>query len=126
MTLASGGGLTNVAGGVSVATATLNIQPSATLTALWLRNGDAGANNGVINQIGGTVTLTTSTSTDIRLGHWSTTGNFYNLNGGTLNVPNTMFNNGWDGASTFIINGGTANLLGLAMGPPAMVAGPIW
>jgi autotransporter-associated beta strand protein len=119
----TGGATTNLGGGISVGlNGVLNIQSGATLSGLWLRTGDgSGANNSIINQVGGTVTLTTTDSSNgggstTRLGHWSTSGNVYNLNGGILNCTSAVLNNGWDGASQIAINGGTANLMGLAMG----------
>ena len=121
--VSTGGATTNLGGGISVGlNGVLNIQSGATLSGIWLRTGDAsGANNSIVNQFGGTVTFTTTDSSSngvatTRLGHWSTSGNIYNLSGGTLNCTSAVLNNGWDGASQITMSGGTANLYGLQMG----------
>ena len=96
---------------------TLNLNSNGTLTAGYIHTADAsGANNGVVNQNAGTLILTSANDADNRLAHWPTTGNIYNLSGGTLTCTNSTFNNGWDGQSTFAVSGGTANLKGLANG----------
>ncbi|MBP3695658.1 MAG: autotransporter-associated beta strand repeat-containing protein [Thermoguttaceae bacterium] len=69
---------------------------------------------GRITQNGGTVNLN-GTGNLLRLGHYPNTGypSEYNLNAGTLNVPNTVLHVGWDGYAKLNISGGTANMKGI-------------
>ena len=83
--------------------------------AFYLGNGNN--QRGHLHQSDGTVNLTSS-GNNIRFSHWNNTGSSYNLNGGTLNVPNTGIYVGWDGVGSFTINGASAvaNVKGLRVG----------
>ncbi|BCU76029.1 hypothetical protein llg_07440 [Luteolibacter sp. LG18] len=97
-------GTTNISGG------------TLTDSGAFFTGEQTGTGPGVVNQSGGTVNLTTSTN-QIRVGHWSVGGNIYNLTGGTLNVPNAAFQVGWDGTTTFKVTGtAVANLKQLTLG----------
>ncbi len=71
---------------------------------------------GIVYQQGGTVTFTTTANT-VRFGHWRNDGyrSTYNLQGGELNIPNTITYVGWDGTGGLNISGGVANLKGVSI-----------
>ena len=78
---------------------------------------------GVFEQTGGTVNLTTS-GNGIRLGHWPNNAKVddepqypsrYSLSDGVLNVLNTTMYVGWDGPAELNISGGTASIKGLSL-----------
>ncbi|MBE6426479.1 MAG: hypothetical protein E7029_10940, partial [Planctomycetaceae bacterium] len=70
---------------------------------------------GIVTQNGGTVDLTSSGDTAIRIGHYTNTGyrSQYNLKNGVLNAVNAVTHVGWDGYAELNISGGTANLKGI-------------
>jgi len=108
----------------SSATARVNVTSAGTLNvagAFFVNNNVAGA--GSFTQTGGTVNLTTATNDGFTGGIGvaahvgATTQNNYNLQGGTLNVLNTVFYGAVGGAANGRLNitGGTANLLGMSL-----------
>ncbi len=118
-TLASGANITAngfTVGQTALATGnvgTLNVMPGAALTAAFLYIGEGAAGRaGIVNQSGGTVTITggdLGNDGSLRIGHWSGTGSTYNLSNGTLNVPNATTSIGVDGIDPSLnISGGTA------------------
>lgn len=70
---------------------------------------------GIVNQNGGTVSITTSGDSAIRIGHYWNADYYaqYNLKGGVLNVPNAVMHVGWDAHALLNISGGEANLKGI-------------
>jgi fibronectin-binding autotransporter adhesin len=96
---------------------TLTVQDSAVLSVedLFLVGNETGK-NGTVNQTGGAVNLTGAGANDIRIGHWPSLTATYTLSSGTLNALNTRFILGWDGTGILNVDGGTANLKGLACG----------
>lgn len=97
-------------------TSYLIINNGATLTVkgdFWLAESDGA--QGIVTQNGGTVSLTTSGDTAIRIGHWFNKNypSEYNLKGGVLNVPNAVTHVGWDAYAKLNISGGEANLKGI-------------
>ena len=94
----------------------LNINNGATLTVtgdFMLAQADSA--QGIVTQNGGTVSITTSGDSAIRIGHWFNKNypSAYNLNGGVLNVPNAVTHVGWDAYAKLNISGGEANLKGI-------------
>ena len=76
---------------------------------------EANKAQGIIDQNGGTVSITTSGDTDVRIGHWFNKNypTKYNLKNGVLNIPNTVAHVGWDAYAELNISGGEANLKGI-------------
>jgi autotransporter-associated beta strand protein len=124
-TLASGANITansTTVGRTALASGnigTLNIQPGSTLTTSILYLGEGSGFSGIVNQTGGTVSVTAADNGadgSLRIGHFPGTGATYNLSGGTLNVPNGVTGLGIDGNNpSFNISGGTANLYRLVV-----------
>ncbi len=114
-TVASLNGTTTITGGI------LNVSG-------FFYVGDvANGRNGIINQSGGTVNLTSSIANDIRFGHWvsGTMLNAYNLSGGTLNALSSAFNAGYDGNGSMTVSAtGVANLNTLAVSSRGTISNP--
>ena len=97
-------------------TSHVDIHDGATLTVtntFYMAEADGG--QGFINQSGGTVNITATGDSAVRIGHWFNKNypTQYNLSGGTLNVPNTVMHVGWDAYAKLNISGGEANLKGI-------------
>ena len=98
-------------------TAIVTIHDGANLSVAgvaYLNN--AKSSQGIVYQQGGTVTFTTTANT-VRFGHWRNDSyrSTYNLQGGELNIPNTITYVGWDGTGGLNISGGVANLKGVSI-----------
>ena len=92
------------------------INEGATFTVtgnFWLAEADSA--QGIVTQNGGTVSITTSGDSAIRIGHWFNKDypSAYNLNGGVLNIPNAVAHVGWDAYAKLNISGGEANIKGI-------------
>lgn len=102
--------------------ANMDIAAGASVTATRLVTGDGGSVSSIINQSGGTLTVTgtnnsNSTSASLLMGHWSGGTSTYNLSGGELNSTGATLSLGWDTTGTYFnVSGGTANLLGINLG----------
>lgn len=93
---------------------TINEGASFTVTGnFWLAEADGA--QGIVTQNGGTVSITTSGDSAIRIGHWFNKDypSAYNLNGGVLNIPNAVAHVGWDAYAKLNISGGEANIKGI-------------
>ncbi|MDB6070978.1 MAG: uncharacterized protein JWL81_2149, partial [Verrucomicrobiales bacterium] len=121
----SGGFTLGNSSGTNIGNATLNLQDNAILTSYGdLDIGNQGtANTYTVNQSGNSVvnalrSLATPSADGeraMRIGHYPTETAVYNLNGGTVNVPNNYLWVGYDGGATMNQNGGTVNAEGLRM-----------
>ena len=92
----------------------INEGASFTVTGnFWLAEADSA--QGIVTQNGGTVSITSSGESAVRIGHWFNKNypSAYNLNGGVLNVPNAVTHVGWDAYAKLNISGGEANLKGI-------------
>ena len=115
----------NVAGSLTmsnymyVGTGTLTIN-GGTVSVANFRTSEGSGTASVINHSAGTFNVTGNRIENERLNsfmfsHWGGS-TAYNLSGtGTLNVPNSNVNMGWDGTVTFNQSGGVANLRGINM-----------
>ncbi len=107
-------------GGSAGSGGTLVIQGTATVSTATF---NMGQNNGgptqtnVVNQTGGTVTVTSNSGENagMRLGHWGNETSTYNLSGGTLTLtdPNADIAIATDGTGIFNQTGGTVNAPGV-------------
>ncbi|MBK1835468.1 beta strand repeat-containing protein [Roseibacillus ishigakijimensis] len=113
-----GNGTTAFAGNVNLGNGNLLVEDGASLTANYLNIGAGGNTSAIINQTGGTITMTAG-GNGIRIGHWAGPGREYNLTGGTLDATAMAGNSGdaryinigWDGEGDMIVGGGTSPAL---------------
>lgn len=99
--------------------ATINFLDGANANIKTLNIADSSYANSVVNQSGGTVTITgTNTSlsnqASLKIGHYPGNGT-YNLSGGTLNALECRTLISLDGNGTMNVTGGTANLKGITL-----------
>lgn len=120
------GGVTNLnagttvttSGGAEIHTATLNIT-GGSLSSNRILPSNANNAVSVINQSGGTVTVTGTDSTNTNtasflFGHYTGGTTTWNMSGGTLNSAGAELSFGWDNPNAFFNqSGGTVNILGL-------------
>jgi fibronectin-binding autotransporter adhesin len=124
--IAANGNVMNLAGTsnvvrLGVSTGTVNIGTGASVTMERLETTRGGSTTSVINQTGGTLTVTGNNSSDsnnrsILMGHWGSGSSNYNLSGGVFNVSNAFIGLGWDSSANFNQTGGTVNARGIGIG----------
>jgi len=107
---------------LQVATGTMNIGPGAEVVTNSIETSNGGGTQSVINQTGGTITVTGTNSSNSNqrtnlLGHWGDgSSSVYNLSGGTLNTLEAFIGLGWNSPDTVINqSGGVVNAAGIGV-----------
>ena len=101
----AGSSVTTVSGHTSIGNssfATLTLQDDASLTTGSLRTGDSNGQSGDLNVLGNASLTVTSTSTEMRIGHWSSGSgqSVFTQDGGTVSAAQNLYI-GWDGVGIY-------------------------